>query len=234
MTVDELKRFVEFIINKEQSGNSITPDQFNLLLGRASDDYFKLKYGLPEEYQPGSPLPRQAYAVSQKIIDDLRPFIKTGSLTIDAEGKGKYPTDYVHVSAVRYMFITQDECGDPKAVEKTVTELEDNQVAEISSHSLRFPTKEYPYYTFYSDHIQFFPNDLNTVKFNYLKYPEQAVWGFEIENDVAVYNPDTSTQLPWPKITHNDIARMILSYEGINLREQQLIQYVETIKAKGV
>jgi len=234
MTVDELKRFVEFYVNKEQSGNSITPDQFNLLLGRASDDYFKLKYGLPEEYQPGSPLPRQAYAVSQKIIDDLRPFIKTKSLTIDSEGKASYPSDYVHVSAVRYNFITQDECGDPKKIEKTVTELEDDQVAEILSHSLRFPTKEYPYYTFYQNNIQFYPSDLNVVTFNYLQYPTKAVWGFNIESDIAVYDESKSTQLPWPAITHNDIARIILSYIGINLREEQLVGYAETIKAKGV
>lgn len=35
--VNEVKELVDFILNKDQSGNSYTPNQFNMLLRRAVD-----------------------------------------------------------------------------------------------------------------------------------------------------------------------------------------------------
>ena len=76
MNVDQLYQFINFIANKESSGAHMGPDEFNELLPRAQDDFFIKRYGVPEDYQPGRPFPRQAFELTQKILDDLRPLKK--------------------------------------------------------------------------------------------------------------------------------------------------------------
>jgi hypothetical protein len=53
-------------------------------------------------------------------------------------------------------------------------------------------------------------------------------------DDNVVYDPLNSVNIDMPAILTNDLTRIILSYIGINLREQGLVSYVEEIKAKGM
>ena len=75
INVNELYEFVQFVSNKEQSGY-VKPSEFNLAIDRAQMQLFMERYNNPAEYQPGRPVPRVAYQQTQKISDDLRPFIK--------------------------------------------------------------------------------------------------------------------------------------------------------------
>ena len=47
VSVNEVYEFVQYIADKEQSGNTMSPEEFNLNLRRAADDYFRWLYGLP-------------------------------------------------------------------------------------------------------------------------------------------------------------------------------------------
>lgn len=50
---------IELIVNKDFSGNIITPERFNELIKVVNIDLFRKKYGLPEQYQPGRPVPKE-------------------------------------------------------------------------------------------------------------------------------------------------------------------------------
>ena len=93
MTIDEIYKWVNFVSNKKQSG-AISPDEFNMIIKVVSIDYFKLKVGLPEEYQVGQPMPRQAYQITQKITDDVRHLITRLSIT-----RGAVTSDYFAIPA---------------------------------------------------------------------------------------------------------------------------------------
>lgn len=54
--VNSIYEYCLWQLNKEQSGNSLSPDQFNSGLAWSNLEYFKLKYGLSEDYQAGDPL----------------------------------------------------------------------------------------------------------------------------------------------------------------------------------
>ena len=71
ISINELKTYIDFISNKEQSGNNYTPEQFNMLVKRAVEDIQRWLIGLEAQYQPGAPVPAVAYEVTQKVKDDL-------------------------------------------------------------------------------------------------------------------------------------------------------------------
>lgn len=236
MSIDEFRKFVYYITNKEQSGNTLTPDYFNLLVPRAVEDFFRRKYGLPEEYVQGVPLPRQAWQLTQNITDDLRMLLTPIDLFVDVNGYADLPSNYVHYSSIGYNAITNPETcdGDHKISIRELKIVDDDKWNKLLSHSIKFPTKTYPIARFIGNRIQFMPKDLGKVNMNYLKYPNMPYWGYNIVNDVAVYDSTKSIQFDLPAITHIEISRILLSYIGINLREGDLFTYAETVKEKGI
>ena len=226
MNVDEIKKWVEFELNKNQSGNTLNKDEYNLALSMANASYFKTKYGLPEEYQPGKPLPRQAWAVTQENIDAMTPFLmgKGGrdlpQLKIDINGFASYPSDYVHHSAIRYN-------GRPVEV------ISNDVIGDRVSSPIVYPDKKYPVCSFYAGYIRFYPADLGYVDMDYLRFPATPVWAATILNDEYVYNPAGSTQLEWPVQTHQDLAALVLQYASINIRDFNVEQLSQRRKIDG-
>jgi hypothetical protein len=226
MNVNEIRDWVNFELNKHQTGNTLNKDEYNLCLAWANAEYFKVKYGLPEEYRPGAPLPSQAYAVTQKIIDDLRRVLvaKGGKgspkLRIDINGWADIPSDYVHYSSIRY---------EGKAVEI----ISNDVIGDRLQSSITYPNKKYPICALYADYIQFYPKDLGFVDFDYLRMPVTPVWAATIVNDEYVYDPTKSVQLEWPVDTHTDIANLIVKYASINLRDFQTTGIAANRQDKG-
>ena len=177
INIDEIKRFVEFCANKSQAGSNPTPTKFNLAVKRAQMEWVMERYGNPNTYQPGRPVPRIAYQQTQKITDDLKFLLsKPTPLQIDKDGKAVYPSDYLHMSSVRYKYKKKLSCN-KKLILKEVDTL---------------------------------------------------------VNGRPVYDPFLSVDLEAPDEALNEIAVRTLSFLGIHIREPQLIQYAETLKAQGV
>lgn len=226
MNVEEIRQWANFELNKHQTGNTLDQEEYNICLKWANSEYFKIKYGLPEEYRPGIPLPRQAYPVSQKIIDDLRGCLvvmggkNAPLMTIDINGFADIPADYIHVSSIRYQG-------------KTVEFVSDDVLGDRLQSSIVNPTKEYPLCVFYNNYIQFHPINLGEVQFTYLRMPVTPFWASAIVNDEYVYDPTKSVQLEWPEDTHTDIANLIVKYASVNLRDFQATQMAMNRQDKG-
>jgi len=75
MTIDQVYKFVDFIIKKSNSGGYLTPDEFNLIINRAQIQYFNKLYGNQNDYRYDRPVPKIAYAITEKISDSLAPFL---------------------------------------------------------------------------------------------------------------------------------------------------------------
>lgn len=228
MNIDKSYTLVKNLANKDQKG-FLTSDEFNLYAERAQMEVFMQRYGNPHEYQVGVPIPRMAYDMTQKIHDDLRPFIKQKTLNIDKTGKVAYPTDYVHPSSFRYKYYKGQEGEEVK-----VKVMSDDKIAGRLSSSIVRPTKRYPICVLYNDHIKFYPKNLAGVTLTYLRQPSAPKWAFTIVNNREVYDPNNSVDFEFPDDVHNEICVKILSYFGIRLREGELIQYAENKAEKGI
>lgn len=258
ININEIKELVEFLANKHQTGASISPKDFNIATPSALDDITNYLYGLPQEYQPGMPMPRVAWEITQLVTDALSQLKPTVTLTVDSSGQATKPADYFHVSSINYFYYpakeTQDPdvpCEDdgteqttvlaketvlPEVVMRPVGIVDDAKWSTLLSSAIRKPTKYYPICKFNDqEKILFAPTDLKTVQLVYLRYPVKPVWGYTAPDMVnPVYDPLTSVNVELPPSWKNLLCYMILTKVGINIREPQLQQFAELMKTKGV
>lgn len=242
MNVSELLNYVNYQLNKDQSGRTMTEDQYNLILKVINIEYIKWKYGLPEEYQPGAPFPRQAWELTQKITDDMRwAKVKMGGqegpqLIIDTNGIAQIPADYLHHSSMWFDFLKNNpECGKaPTKKHFPIEVLFDDQVGPRLSHPIKFPSMKYPVCTYYNTYIQFWPENLKFVEYTYIRQPTTPVYAYTIVNDESVYDAANSVQLEWPVDCHGDIANLIVGLASGNLRDGFMNQYSNQRKGQGI
>lgn len=218
LNINELYISVQNFANKEQRG-FISPSQFNDFAYRAVMESFMQK--------------SLVYQSTQKISDDLRPFIKPTTLDVDPQGRVLYPDDYVHMSSVKYVNVKQ---VDKKVVRKLVEliPVDDNELGYRLNSTIVPPSKDFPILVYYDEYMKVFPEDLLRVEVTYLREPIKPIWAFTLVNNRPVYDPDNSVDIEFPREMHNELMIKILSYVGINLREGVLMQYAEAKNQQGI
>lgn len=88
MTIDQVHKFIDFIIKKSSAGGYVTPSEMDLLLNRAQIQYFNKLYGNQNDYRYDRPVPKISYAVTEKISDSLAPFLSNKTVvSVDAGGR---------------------------------------------------------------------------------------------------------------------------------------------------
>ena len=217
MNVEELRLFINALANREQTGNSLSPNEYNSYLARANEDLFRKEVGIRE--QPNGTI---FFDNSQVSTDALLPFIKESPITV-INGFANLPTDYRHtVSATN------------SVNNKIVTFLTKREFDEILTDSINFPTDIYPCATFVQGELKLRPLTTTSLNFTYLRKPAVPFWNYTIINDEPVYDPTGSVQIEFPEITHITFARLILGYMSIQFRDADLLQYAMKVQAAGV
>lgn len=232
MTLGEIYDLIELICNKDFDGNIVTPERFNLLIKFVSIDLFRQKYGIPEEYQPGRPVPLEYADITLKNTDDLKAFkVRLANRSV-ASGVMSFPTNYAHLMTVVYNY-SKTVNGVAITLPKQVEVLREAEFASRTGNYTKRPTTANPIGVIRSDGIHIRPITITAADLNYYKFPVDPVFGY-IEFDGGVtYNASTSTEFEWPADEHLTLARMILSQIGINLRSEELVQYAETKLKQG-
>ena len=233
INVNELKIFIDFIANKEQSGTAYSIPQLNIAFQVANIDFFQKRYGLPEEYIPGMPIPSQSYEVTQKIKDDLRAVKERVVIPVDEFGIMILPDNYVHKTAIEYNKITNSEdCENPTASSREVEIIDDDKWSSRKSATIMKPTLDFPICNFQKDSIRFEPKNLKEVELSYLRTPNKPIWGYVFQGGIEVYDPNTSVQFDWNYILFPDIASRVAKYLGWNLRDVEFNNYMSEYKDK--
>jgi hypothetical protein len=238
MNLGELKLYLNYVLNKEQRGGALTPSRFNSLLKRCNLKHFKKKIGLPEEYRIGQPLSRQAFELTQKLSDDIRPFVISmddfnGMLSVDSDGHSVIPSNMYYPSSLGYRYILNSAtCGISEEMKPIEVLIDAQWNHRLASH-IRPPSLAYPIAIFRDGYIEFRPKTLQFVNFTYVRYPVDPVYAYTLVNDVDVYDAANSIELEWDNVNILDIAYLILNEMGINLREGQIQQFSEMRKQEG-
>ena len=251
--INEMYKFVQFVANKEQSG-FIKPSEFNIAAERAQMQLFMQRYGNPKEYSPGYPVPRVAFAQSQKVQDDFNPFLMSDSFSggeIDLE---QLKCGYIHLVAL--------------ISGSTPIKLVDaSEYFKIESSALLAPTADYPI-AYFGHHKTIYVSGVLTGNILYLRHPNTPKWEYFKNAQGQALNSDggsvvsypvfddsetsqtategqytcannhnpyaNSVNFEFPYDCFNEIASMILSYVGVNLREPMLMQYAEAKQTQGI
>ena len=265
--INEMYKFVQFISNKEQSG-FIKPSEFNIAAERAQMQLFMQRYGNPKEHTPGRPVPRTAFAQSQKIQDDFNAFIMSydftdGEIDLDevtcnyahlialeadnvsnAIGQKRIPIKLVDISEYHKLLssaLLPPSASYPVAYFSSNKTIQIDGVDEGTMYYLRFPNT--PVWDYFKDSLG---NPLGAASGNPVSYPvfddsEPTTTATTTTSTAASYDCDNtnnpyenSVNFEFPYDCFNEIAAMILSYVGINLREPMLTQYAEAKQQQGI
>lgn len=236
MDLNDVREFINVIL-KEQAPDKVymSPSQFADVLNQCSLVHFKRKIGLPEEYRPGQPIPRQAFEITKKLTLDLLPFkvemgTTTPPLTVNQFGLADIPGNCYYPAAFGFR-LYRNGVLDYREVDM----VNDLEWKSRLRNSITKPTQRYPICNLLGNgKIRFAPTNLGRVDFVYLKYPQAAVFGYSIQSGFIKYEQAQSTQLEWDDINMIDIIMLYLERIGVVLTRTDLLQYAQKVQVAGV
>ena len=235
MTLEQIRDLLILISGEEGQDFVYGPEDFCDILHLAQLKHFKRKLGLPEEYSPGMPLPAQAFEITQRITEDIRHFkVLRGwhfnnPLSLTTEGTLAYPSDYYIVSTLSYYYPVNDDY-----IEREIDILSDMEYQKTNTSVLKKADKMFPICNMQASYIRFSPKLTEPINMGYLRLPVKPFWKV-IDNDGFLeYDNDNSVNLEWDDMNIIDIMVIVLGDMGISLNNQNIVQYSENLKAKGV
>lgn len=228
--VDKVYKTVMTILNKEQDGY-ITPEEFNLMASNVQLEVFR-GYFADENRDKN----RQNKGNTNRGYSNL-PFNERQRIDQFAEEQvlSKSGNFYSLPNDIYFMeddglYILNDQ-ETPTVIEET----ERKTVSYLLSSEAP-PTEVYPIYERYSDRIKVYPQSITEeIHLRYLRNPKAPKWtSFLLPNGDPVYNPAAIDKQDFElhESEFSNIVLRILSYCGLNLREQEVIQVSETLKEK--
>lgn len=214
ININSFKTFIEMIANKPQSGFPFSINKFNEACKYAQIEYFNKLY--------------KEMDATQDVADTMLVFLNSTTIAVDSSGQAQYPLDYVHTMSVRNTYYKNNV---PKFVD--VKFVRNAEIGSYLSSQITTPSKRYPILTYYENAIQFYPKDLGYVTFDYLRLPKDPKWAFTTVLNRPVYDPINSVDLEFFAEDANELAFMVCSYMGSNMREPTLVQYSEVMKQQS-
>lgn len=222
MTIDEVYSLMNYILNKNQQGN-LPPTQFNLVINQASFSYFNYLLGEYQRYQPGRPIAPVEFGQNAHIRESLTPFIQQpATLTIDAQGRTAYPTDYEMWDAMYHGIYRQP--------------VKFIQQDRLSSHLNSYirPIAQNPVFLSMYRGFQVYPINIGQTELSYLRRPNNMQWNSTPDiYGRPIYDPLTSQNPDWRRKDIFQVIVRALSMVGVNLQAPIVAQYAETIKQAG-
>jgi len=232
MTLWEIFDLVKYVCNKDFEGNIITPELFKKLIKVVNIDLFRNKYGLPEEYQPGRPIPNEYADITLKNTDDLKAFKISLFNTPVVNGILPYPSNYAHRDTVSYSF-SKTINGVATVLPRPVEILKEAEFSSRNGNYTKRPIVSNPIGVVRNDGIHIRPIIITSVDFHYFRWPVDPVFNYTPGDGYITYNASTSTEFEWPVDEHITLIRLMLQYIGVNLREGDIVQYSELKMKEG-
>lgn len=221
MNIDAAYKFVQFVYNKNQSGN-ITPDNFNVLAPIAQMSVVNEILGNEQNYVPGKPVPRYGFGINQKIMEDLRPLIKIPTALTFASGVATYPVDSL------YLFNLVETSS-----QKIITPTEYDEAVILNQSVIRPPIVGRAIYFVLGVNIYILPTSITATLVSYVREPLDPKWNYTIVNAAPVYSSSGSQDFELEKLLHLRIVTKILQAVGVNLSLPQVVQMAAAWEAQG-
>jgi hypothetical protein len=163
------------------------------------------------------------YRRTQKIDDGLTPFKMVVTNVTNPLGEISAPADYVHLRSLsnifgstqnKVQFVSEDELSD--AVNSQLRPISGSNPIGIQEYDQTFKRTKFIIY----------PNITQYYILRYFRRPVTPVLSYTQVDRTITYDPLTSTQLEWEDVSYiNKIIAKALTYMGINLSEDKIIQY---------
>jgi hypothetical protein len=186
----------------------LTPNEFSKIATQAQQEIFT-QYFDDLNQLLRMPQTSLAYADRMALLDEKISIFKTNETLTLANSKVT-PT-----SAVQ-------ELGSVIYSNREAQRIQQYEIYTTNQSPLTAPTAYYPVYTYEGGEITLFPTLTGDVVLNYLKFPADVKWGFNVDTELGhyVYNPLDSTDFEIHKSDQPLLIDKILGYAGVMTKDQ--------------
>lgn len=186
----------------------LTPNEFSKIATQAQQEIFT-QYFDDLNQLLGMPQTSLAYADRMALLDEKISIFKTNETLTLASSKVT-PT-----SAVQ-------ELGSVIYSNREAQRIQQYEIYTTNQSPLTAPTAYYPVYTYEGGEITLFPTLAGNVILNYLKFPADVKWGFNVDTELGhyIYNPLDSTDFEIHKSDQPLLIDKILGYAGVMTKDQ--------------
>jgi len=186
----------------------LTPNEFSKIATQAQQEIFT-QYFDDLNQLLRMPQTSLAYADRMALLDEKISIFKTNETLALASSKVT-PT-----SAVQ-------ELGSVIYNNREAQRIQQHDIYTTNQSPLTAPTAYYPVYTYEGGEITLFPTLTGSVILNYLKFPADVKWGFNVDTELGhyIYNPLDSTDFEIHKSDQPLLIDKILGYAGVMTKDQ--------------
>lgn len=202
--INDIHEFIDFLTGKGQTGYH-TPEEIDNAVHVASRELFNEM--------------RKVFEQTRIVTTDLIPFFSDPTQLTLTNGQATYPPGFKYTASFS---------GGPNG--RPIKEVDKAMLANKINDPLCPPSADYGVCVYYKNHIQFYPTNISNVEVAFLKEPVKPVWAYTVVNGRYVYDDTSSVDIEWGEQNHNQIMMRALSHLGINLRENELMQFAEIQK----
>lgn len=125
----------------------------------------------------------------------------------------------------------------PIVKERRVDKVNDSVWDSVLNHRTKYPTIDRPFTTQYAGGFRIAPRNLNIVTLSNYRLPVKAVFGYIVVQNLTTgvpfyqYNSATSVNLEWPEQVFDELLDRTLKLFSIYLRDPNLYQMSNELKA---
>jgi hypothetical protein len=226
--IDIIYKTLLTILNKENQGY-ISPTDYNLLANNVQQEIFR-SYFEDENLDKN----KENRGISNRGYSNLpfnqrqriTPFAKQSDLTV-----ASITTTYTAFDKPTDLYLLEDN-GVSSDTGKLISEVERSSIVTLMNTEAA-PTLSYPVYEDVGNRLRVYPKTIEDISLRYIRKPLEPKWTFFIlANGKESYNPANASFQDFelnPSEFSNIVLRM-LTYLGVNLREEQVVQIAEQLK----
>lgn len=223
MTLTEIHDFIDLITSKERGGFN-TPAEKDAALDRASLSLF-------DYYKP-------LYSKSIEAKEALSPFRVRYDYTTSGTGEITLTSgqEFVHLLSMDVMVNDPDSPSgfDPDRRYPVEFVNEDELADRINSQNKQ-PTRTSPVADILGvGWYDLYPTVVHSGTMYFLKRPTKPVYRYTQDGRTITPNEATSTQLDWAEPYLNKVIFLAIRFLGINLNQEQIINYSTELVKEGI
>ena len=205
--INKVYKAVLVVLEQEKRG-VLTPNEFNKIATQAQQEIYT-QYFDDLNQLLGMPQTSLAYADRMALLDEKISIFKTNE-TLALVNSKITPT-----SAVQ-------ELGSVIYNSREAKRIQQYEVYTTNQSPLTAPTAHYPVYIYEGGEITLFPTLTGNVVLNYLKFPADPKWGFNVDTELGhyIYNELDSQDFEIHKSDQPLLIDKILGYAGVMTKDQ--------------
>lgn len=207
ININSVYKAVLVVLEQEKRG-VLTPNEFNKIATQAQQEIFT-QYFDDLNQLLGMPQTSLAYADRMALLDEKISIFKTNE-TLALTNSKITPTSSVQ------------ELGSVIYSNREAQRIQQYEIYTTNQSPLTAPTAYYPVYTYEGGEITLYPTLTGNVVLNYLKFPADVKWGFNIDPELGhyIYNSLDSTDFEIHKSDQPLLIDKILGYAGVMTKDQ--------------